>query len=62
MEDSQRCTAEYEKPRITRHAVVMTMAPMGSKLGHGIFPFRTKLAEGKAEEIREVHEQPAKEV
>ena len=32
----------YEKPTIRRHAVIMTMAPAGSKMGHGLFPFATK--------------------
>jgi len=32
----------YEKPTIKRHAVVMTMAPAGCKMGHGLFPFLTK--------------------
>jgi hypothetical protein len=32
----------YEKPKIKRHAVVMTMAPAGCKMGHGLFPFMTK--------------------
>ncbi len=32
----------YEKPEIRRHAVIMTMAPAGSKMGHGLFPFVTK--------------------
>ncbi len=32
----------YEKPLIKRHAVVMTMAPAGCKMGHGLFPFVTK--------------------
>lgn len=32
----------YEKPMIHRHAVIMTMAPAGSKMGHGLFPFITK--------------------
>ncbi|MBT3304639.1 hypothetical protein HN592_02205 [Candidatus Woesearchaeota archaeon] len=32
----------YEKPTVRRHAVIMTMAPQGSKMGHGLFPFVTK--------------------
>lgn len=32
----------YEKPTIRRHAVIMTMAPQGSKMGHGLFPFATR--------------------
>jgi hypothetical protein len=32
----------YKKPQIKRYAVVMTMAPAGSKMGHGLFPFVTK--------------------
>ncbi|MBU0677336.1 MAG: hypothetical protein KJ626_04395 [Verrucomicrobia bacterium] len=37
----------YEKPMVKRHAVVMTMAPAGCKMGHGLFPFTTKtIAEG----------------
>ena len=32
----------YEKPAIRRHAVIMTMAPQGSKMGHGLFPFATR--------------------
>lgn len=32
----------YEKPAIRRHAVIMTMAPAGCKMGHGLFPFLTK--------------------
>lgn len=34
----------YEKPVIRRHAVIMTMAPQGSKMGHGLFPFATRRA------------------
>ena len=40
----------YEKPVIKRHAVVMTMAPAGCKMGHGLFPFvmkKNKLSEQK---------------
>lgn len=33
----------YEKPTVKRHAVIMTMAPAGSKMGHGLFPFATKV-------------------
>ncbi len=36
---------QYEKPSIRRHAVVMTMAPQGCKMGHGLFPFVTKSQE-----------------
>lgn len=35
-------TLVYEKPVIRRHAVIMTMAPQGSKMGHGLFPFATR--------------------
>ena len=35
----------YEKPMICRLAVIMTMAPAGSKMGHGLFPFITKRAD-----------------
>ena len=35
----------YEKPSIRRHAVIMTMAPQGSKMGHGLFPFATRRIE-----------------
>lgn len=35
-------TLVYEKPNIRRHAVIMTMAPQGSKMGHGLFPFATR--------------------
>lgn len=45
MNDMQVCTEEYEKPSLRRHAIIVTMAPMGSKLGHGVFPFRTKVDE-----------------
>jgi hypothetical protein len=37
--------ANYEKPTIRRHAVIMTMAPAGSKMGHGLFAFVTKRPE-----------------
>lgn len=37
----------YEKPTIKRHAVVMTMAPAGCKMGHGLFPFMTKPTDSK---------------
>jgi len=44
MKDSAKAsrTGEYEKPTIRRHAIIMTMAPAGSKMGHGLFPFVTK--------------------
>ena len=38
----------YEKPMIRRHAVIMTMAPAGSKMGHGLFPFITKKSDEPA--------------
>lgn len=41
--------ANYEKPTIRRHAVIMTMAPAGSKMGHGLFPFITKKSEKLSE-------------
>ena len=36
----------YEKPSIKRHAVIMTMAPAGCKMGHGLFPFVTRQPTG----------------
>ncbi len=44
MGDAKR-PIDYEKPEIKRHAVIMTMAPAGSKMGHGLFPFVTKKKE-----------------
>ena len=44
-------TLVYEKPTIRRHAVIMTMAPQGSKMGHGLFPFATR-ALGTARDAR----------
>lgn len=32
-------TGEYEKPKIERYALLYTLSPAGSKLGHGVFPF-----------------------
>ena len=40
MNDVKR-PAGYEKPTIKRHTVIMTMAPAGSKMGHGLFLFVT---------------------
>ena len=44
MNDTKR-PAGYEKPTINRYTVIMTMAPAGSKMGHGLFPFVTKKKE-----------------
>ena len=46
MSDAKRPVG-YEKPTIRRHAVVMTMAPAGCKMGHGLFPFVTKKKENQ---------------
>ncbi|MBS3088025.1 hypothetical protein J4226_05520 [Candidatus Pacearchaeota archaeon] len=40
--DLEEKTEDYEKPMIKKHAIVMTMSPAGSKMGHGLFPFVTK--------------------
>jgi len=42
LESDQKMIENYEPPEIRRHAVLMTMAPAGSKMGHGVFPFQTK--------------------